>query len=526
MDRSRNACPFLIDFLRPLIACRFAAFRQRTPALAACLTCAYQMLIPPARVEGAMDVKPKSNKQKRLEKKRRLELAAARHAHEQERAVAAARDDAAKRAMKEAKVIRRDLPRFLQRLASEESMVSQAHSEVHQVARLFTSINKRKPGKYPLAPDAAAFQRLIEVCWQRTDLLRGRETWNFAIALLALSAHTRSWVRRPGNWEPRSHNAYRQFHSLVRHLVALYDVPPFMNTAWLEGLSRAGVVHQRWFIHVAQGGNLRTAKGLPIPITRRQAHLYLQAPEDLDVLSAFRWAQLIDLGGNERLARSILATSIGRTFDHDDFWVTVLRWIIAQPMLDAVHHGPIIDYLHNQRLVPSVPNPLAHQQGQPLLLPPQPNLSMKGRDPEALLRAVVHWHGRLGREARGPVCFWRPSGIDPFRHEEGEGASRRIFTITELTGSHELQAEGRAMAHCVASYVHSCVRGVVSIWSLRVVDGNGEETRLLTLEVSNRDRQIVQARRKHNALPGERELAVLSRWAAAGGPTLSRWVAK
>ena len=207
------------------------------------------------------------------------------------RALAAAREAAAERAMKEARMIRQDLPRFLQRLATEESLVSQAHSEVHQLARLFTSINKRKPQKYPLAPDAGAFQHLIEVCWKRTDLLRGRETWDFASALLALSAHTRSWVRRPENWEPRSHNGYRQFHSLVRHLVALYDVPTFMNSAWLEGLSRVGVVHQRWFIHVAQGGNLRTAKGLPIPLTRRQADLYLQAPEDLDVLSAFRWAR-------------------------------------------------------------------------------------------------------------------------------------------------------------------------------------------------------------------------------------------
>ena len=152
------------------------------------------------------------------------------------------------------------------------------HSELDQLARLFATINKHKPNQYPLAPDADAFQRLVEVCWERTDLLRGRETLRFAHALLALSAHQASWVRRPGNWEPRTHNAYRQFHSLVRHLIARYDVPAFMNTAWLEGLTPAGVVHQRWFIHVAQGGNLRTAEGLPIPLTRRQAHLYLQAP--------------------------------------------------------------------------------------------------------------------------------------------------------------------------------------------------------------------------------------------------------
>ena len=308
--------------------------------------------------------------------------------------------------------------------------------------------------------------------------------------------------------------------------MARYDVPAFMNTAWLEGLTPAGVIHQGWFIHVAQGGNLRTAEGLPVPLTRRQAHLYLQAPADFDVLSAFRWAQIVDMGGDERLVHSILATKIGSSFDHDDFWVTVLRWLVLQPMLDPVHHVPIIDYLHNQRFVASALNPLAGEPGQPRLVPPQPNLTMKGRDAESLLRSVDQWHRRLGRVGRGPAACWKPTGIEPFHHEEGEGKSRRIFVITELASSYELLAEGQAMAHCVATYAPSCVRGRVSIWSLRLVDATGLETRLLTLEVSNSDYKIVQARRKFNALPGKRELSILERWAAVGGPSLSQWVAR
>ena len=49
--------------------------------------------------------------------------------------------------------------------------------------------------------------------------------------------------------------------------------------------------------------------------------------------------------------------------------------------------------------------------------------------------------------------------------------------ITELASSYELLAVGQAMAHCVASYAPSCVQGRVSIWSLRVVDSTGLETR-------------------------------------------------
>ena len=266
---------------------------------------------------------------------------------------------------------------------------------------------------------------------------------------------------------PRTHNADRQFHCAGPAPGCALRCPGLHELGVAGGADSRGVVHQGWFIHVAQGGNLRTAKGLPVPLTRRQAHLYLQAPADFDVLGAFRWAQILDMGGDERLVRSILGTLIGKSFDHDEFWVTVLRWLVDQPMLDPVHHAPIIDYLNNQRFVASVPNPLAGLPGQPALVPPQPNLTMKGRDPESLLHSIDQWHRRLGRVVRGPASYWRPTGIEPFRHEEGEGKSRRIFTITEIVNSYELLAEGQAMAHCVASYAPSCVRGIVSIWSLR-----------------------------------------------------------
>ena len=119
--------------------------------------------------------------------------------------------------------------------------------------------------------------------------------------------------------------------------------------------------------------------------------------------------------------------------------MSVIRWFIANPMRDAVHHGPIIDYLHDQRFVASVPNPLAHLPGQPGRLAPQPNLTMKGS---------------------------------------------------------------------------------------KVTDAYDRETRLLTLEVRNASRQIVQARQKLNKQASPKELSIISRWASAGGPTTSKFLAR
>jgi hypothetical protein len=124
----------------------------------------------------------------------------------------------------------------------------------------------------------------------------------------------------------------------------------------------------------------------------------------------------------------------------------------------------------------------------------------------------------------GKVTSWEPSGIPAFRHEEGKDENRKVYTITELLNTRELNEEGRAMSHCVGSYSGSCGSGRVSIWSLRCIYALGQEARLLTLEVLTQNRQIVQARQKFNKLPSQKELSILNRWAGAGGPSLSKWL--
>src|SRR5207302_1266836 len=84
------------------------------------------------------------------------------------------------------------------------------------------------------------------------------------------------------------------------------------------------------------------------------------------------------------LARHLLATRIGTSFHANDFWETVIRWLIDHPEVEPVHHGPIVDYLHDQKFVPSIP--LGPVRGQPRLVPARPNLCMKGRSPDSLLR--------------------------------------------------------------------------------------------------------------------------------------------
>jgi len=120
----------------------------------------------------------------------------------------------------------------------------------------------------------------------------------FVRGVVALVSHHARWKRPIDKWRPQKHNAYRQFSSLSRHLLADYEVPVFMDSAWLSSKKR----HQNWFIHIGDGANIRTAEELPIKLTKKMAHHYLQAPTGYTVLSALRWAQVKALGGDKKLS--------------------------------------------------------------------------------------------------------------------------------------------------------------------------------------------------------------------------------
>lgn len=340
--------------------------------------------------------------------------------------------------------------------------------------------------------------------------------------LLALANHWRLWCRPVEEWMPRTHNTRRQFASLARHLLAEYPVPAFMDAVWFMAFGKAATERQRWFAHIGSGKNIRTAE-TPIPLTKRMAHYFMQAPGDCTVDQALRWGQVLGLGGNPRLAKAIMSSRLGEHFEHDDFWTTVIRFFIDNPMLDLDHVGPIIDYLYDQRFVEREEFVAAGVfERRP---PAQPNLTMKGRSPASLLRQVEQWHRHLGKETTYIEGEWIASGIrgyDVIEGREGSSSLRR-WTIRELLCGKELVAEGQAMHHCVASHIRSCARRTTSIWSLQMHNHEGSQ-RILTVEVRLSSKTICQARGKRNAMPDAKGRDILRRWAVQEGLTLPGYI--
>lgn len=375
------------------------------------------------------------------------------------------------------------------------------------------------------APDAASRHSLRKLLLKVNDaadfLLEGvsfgGRSYAYVDALIRLNDRRWQWIVPHVDWRPASHNARRQFASLCRHLLARFPVPAFLDQAWFR--SDAGSERFReWFIHLGAGRNIRTA-GTPIPLSKLAAHHFLEAPDHYSIEGAIRWGQVHALGGDRLLTEALLGSRIGHDFSENAFWTSVIRFFIANPLLDRRHVAPIVDYLFAQRF--ETREVLVGPGQVEVHGAPQPNLTMRGRNAQSLLAQVERWHRDLGRASSAEKLYFRRSGVKELSLQTGRDGES-VWRIRELLSGADLIAEGRAMKHCVASYARSCAHGHSSIWAMELHTMAGPEKRQ-TIEL-NSDRIIVQCRGRQNRLPTPAELDVLKAWARFAGLILSPYV--
>ena len=316
-------------------------------------------------------------------------------------------------------------------------------------------------------------------------------------ALLHFARFRRHWLRPPEAWSfsDADTEVRARIGSLARHLFARYPLPAFLDAAWLSGRSEEAEEHRLWFAHLGGGGRLE-ALHFPLPMTHRAAHHFLLAPGDFSIVGAMRFGQVRALGGADDLARALAGTFLSDGVQSDEsFWLSVVHFLVNHPHVPLSEVGPVSDYLRWRKFG-------ADGDGGS-----EPSLSMKGRTPHALLRAVSEWHEELARRGAGEHRYWEPGGIaSPESCEEPDPLAQGMcrWSVVEITDSVGLLEEGRAMRHCVRTYQHGCLRGTTSIWSLRLsLASDPTARRLLTIEVNNRRRAVVQVRGRCNqTLPG------------------------
>jgi hypothetical protein len=312
-------------------------------------------------------------------------------------------------------------------------------------------------------------------------------------------------LRDPAKWRDRGpKNTLR--HRKLAYLYGKYPVPAFLA----NGTSRANVL---LFIHLAQGGSVLTAPGLPTTLTKRMAHEFMQAPAYCTLDQAVRWAQVRAAGGDDNLAFWVAFSPLGEgQFAQDAFWLEFIALFARQAMFDNRRVPDVVRYLNAQKFERQL---LRNGQTEP---PPEPGFSLKGRTAASLLRLTDEWLREVRRTTtdRPELMRWGASMVRGGEYcLEAPNGELELYQVRELLSGRELHAEGQAMHHCVFSYAEACLLGQSAIFSLTVQVGRKVAKRLATIEVSiwrHKTPEVLQVRARYNASLGDEGRWVVRRW--------------
>ena len=297
----------------------------------------------------------------------------------------------------------------------------------------------------------------------------------FLDALLWCAMRYGDWIRPIETWHAETDEPHALFSSLIHHLFLNYSLPPFLLSAWFEGFNETAWEHQNWAIHLGRGGSLQTLS-LPLALTHRAAHRFLQTPTKFTIAQGLRMAQVTAMGGSEELAK-LLSHTLHLPEPDEEFLLPLLGLWVRQPVTEYRTVQTIVEYARFQKLQ-------LEQEGG--------TFSFAGRTTAALSREAQEWDAR--RNTGTLATQWKrqelPAVVREVEYVEGQ---RATWTVDELVTSRELYAEGRGMRNCVYSYLERCVEGKASIWSVRFQrTDSGKMRRVLTVEIAPESREIIQ----------------------------------
>ena len=267
------------------------------------------------------------------------------------------------------------------------------------------------------------------------------------------------------------------------------------------------------YLHLAAGYGIRQAN-LPTSfrITKSAACYFMQAPDDLCPAKALRWSHVRSLGGDERLARLLVSSTIlGAMTEDEVFWESVIRYLILNEPISAEDVVAIVGFIHQQRFQSAEIVCGLGRGTQPL----QPEFTLQGRTLMSLRQHMANWRTEpwaIPYVFVPPTPCWEKTAINPFRSSTGD----LLWSIDEMLTSKDLLAEAHFMRHCVASYIPACSRRQTSIWSMQVQKGE-RRSRVLTIEVVPTTRTIRQAKGKRNSPPCRPAMEMLRQWAYREG---------
>jgi hypothetical protein len=301
--------------------------------------------------------------------------------------------------------------------------------------------------------------------------------------------HTK-FIREPKDWKSKSFNIDKQKRDFINWVYCKYPVPKFMYKAFTLDVPHGVHKHVIWFLTIAQGGSFaKKVKGI---LTKREAHMFLRAPDNNTIEENLWWARCEMMEIPPSLTHAIVKRFFANVPIDDKFWNSLLHLIKKEEKIINVSAlSDVMDFLRWQ-----------HRANA--------RWSLKGRTLGSLIKLSNEWHREMQlRKFGNGNLTWTGSDIPDWRFKNK--ATKTVWHVTQLLSSKELYNEGRRMKHCVASYGHRCVDGLSAIFTMTSNDGVNVDEKHLTIEIT-KEKRMVQARGRFNKPPAGEARLILNKW--------------
>ena len=336
---------------------------------------------------------------------------------------------------------------------------------------------------------------------KRQKKLSGEELSGYA----CIDSYSKYYFRSPEGYKSKRFDLNNQVLDFLRYVFCEYHVPGFMFQCWFGKEEGEVIEHKQWFLAIARGHSLykNYLKGV---LTKAAIHDFVcnSKPEYSIAHNVWR-AKMKCMGASDKIIASFVCTDKVRNMCHNEFWDGVILFYARNPMGDN-EFNETFDYIRNRR-------------------DNDPDFFMKGRTLQSVIDLSNEWHREvIYCKVNKGDDFWLPCGIEDYEAKERVHVSKdvhytRTWHIREIISSKRLREEGKAMHHCVGSYVSMCKSGSAAIFSMSSATKIESEKRVLTIEINPKSKTVLQSRGKFNAAPDENAKRILNKWMSDNGLT-------
>ncbi|MFK8008250.1 MAG: PcfJ domain-containing protein [Saprospiraceae bacterium] len=315
------------------------------------------------------------------------------------------------------------------------------------------------------------------------------------------------------SWKmPKSKNDNVLFKSLFCHLLVAYKIPNAVDDI-IDRFIRFYLTMEckevEIMFHMIKGKGIHKFPRLQLEMNSKMNFLLNHAPLHFNLPRTMWWAKIKSMGVSNSIAAKLVDNFYIQIETEWNEWYDDLIFFLNRfSDISKSDLKKILDFIIAQKKngINIHLNNCEEEAWVPALFP---EFKFKGRTVVSVLKYVEKWRAyvQLAKDA-GVGGEFKVSPIQSMRIKQG----KRLIRIRQITNLKSLALEGNKMNHCVATYAGECLSGTSSIWSMNEILAVGKMKRLITIEVEEKTKKVLQASGNSNRDLYEIEKKWLKKW--------------